>query len=94
MQSRWGWRGLDCQRELGLGVEFLTNCLSVMVDASADNNRADLVVVLDCLVQRLEDQTANTFTSRKAGLGAVVEGKCLAVVIIDTSGVSLELGRS
>lgn len=94
MQSRWAWRGLDCQRELGLGVKLLTNCLSIMVDAGVDYNRADLVVVLNSLVQRLEDQTANTFTSRKAGLGAVVKGKRLAVVVVNTNGVSLDLGRS
>jgi hypothetical protein len=53
-----------------------------------DNDGPDLVIVLDSLVQRLQDETSNTFATSEARLGAVIESISLSMFIEDTAFVS------
>lgn len=58
-----------------------TNSSAILVGARVHNNRANLVIILQRLAQRLENKTSSTFTARKSRIGAMIKGKCFALVI-------------
>lgn len=61
-------------------VVRLTDGSAILIDARVDDNRADLVIALDGLGQRLQDQHTSPFSPGKTRLGSIVKSKCHALV--------------
>jgi hypothetical protein len=60
-----------------------THCPSILICACAGDYTTNPVVVLEGLFKWLQDQAADSLATRKAGIGAVVEGEGLSMVIKD-----------
>ena len=67
-----------------------TNCSTVLISTSIYNDRANSVVVANGLVEWFQDEAADTLTSGKTRLGAVVKGKRLAILVEDAGCLSAE----
>jgi hypothetical protein len=48
-----------------------TRCLAILVETGTGDNRANNVVVLDCLIEWLQNKHAAAFTSTEPGSSAV-----------------------
>lgn len=58
--------------------------MAIVIRPGIPNDRVDLIIILQCLVQRLKDQTARALTTGKTRDGAMVKSKGFPCLIEQT----------